>query len=275
MVKKRRTADDFRADIKAKQRTTPGDVERKQKIATAAAQALRELKNDTLTYEKWRQVGEQLLVITEETLADLGLDAWDKDNKKLAREFTQRFEGWERSVSNAKPITRQERWALRELMTEPNYHTWYTTDLTGPERRRLNHPNKIIESYKRKHPDPNKPKAGRQISNLLSPALTEKNKQIADLVAQRDELRNDYEQVKAHAAQVAINQLKSGSAGTASIATASLADMTPRISELLTKLNRAERLQVLSDLAAPFPGIQVSHHLATIDLSPIGRRRKK
>lgn len=136
--------------------TTPGDAERKAVIATNAAQALQRLKSNQ-TYEDWRQVGAQLLIITEETLNDLGLGAWDKDDKKLVREFTQRFEQWERTVGdNAKPLSKQERWALRTLMTEPKYHAWYTT-LPGPKQRDMNHPNAIINAYKRRHPEPKAP----------------------------------------------------------------------------------------------------------------------
>ena len=44
--------------------------------------------------------------------------AWDKDNKRLVREFDRRWEEYEaRLSSNYKPLTKQERWALREVMT--------------------------------------------------------------------------------------------------------------------------------------------------------------
>jgi hypothetical protein len=158
----RRTEDDFAADMKARRNATPGDAERKALIAKNAADALRRIKSGQ-TYEDYRQIGEHLMVITEETLDDLGLTAWDDPDmdeatkKQLHKEFTKRFEGWERSVSNAAPLTKQERWALRELMTNPAIHTWYMSPppdgLTGPARRRLNHPNAIINRYKAKHPE--------------------------------------------------------------------------------------------------------------------------
>ena len=90
----------------SKQQAPPDDIERKAKIAANASEALRRLRTNQ-TYEDWRQVGALMLIITEETLDDLGLDAWDQDNKKLTREFTKRFEGWQRIVSNAAPITKQ------------------------------------------------------------------------------------------------------------------------------------------------------------------------
>jgi hypothetical protein len=118
-------------------------------IKRSAREALRRLKSGQ-TYEDWRAVGQQMMVITEEVINELALEEWDPDNKQLTREFTRRFEGWEAGVSNAKPISKQERWALRELMTDPKYHAFYTTELAGPEQRKTNHPNKIIEKYKRK-----------------------------------------------------------------------------------------------------------------------------
>jgi hypothetical protein len=181
VMTKRRDADDFVRDMKTKQQhSTPGDIERKERIAQNAAEALRRIKSGQ-TYEDWRAIGHQMMVITEEVMNELALDEWDPDNKQLTREFTKRFEGWEATVHNAKPISKQERWALRELMTNPDYHAFYTTELVGPEQRKTNHPNKIIEKYKRKHPDPNKPKRERKPSDLLSPALTEKNERIKEL----------------------------------------------------------------------------------------------
>ena len=190
MNKTRRTSDDFIRDMKARHDTTPGDAERKERIDANAREALRRLKSGQ-TYEDWRAVGQQMMVITEEVMNELALDEWDKDNKQLTREFTRRFEGWEASVSNAKPISKQERWALRELMTDPKYHAFYTTELPGPEQRKTNHPNKIIEKYNRKYPDPNKPKKERKPSDLLSPALTAKNNEIEQLKHRNTELEED------------------------------------------------------------------------------------
>src|SRR6516164_2084821 len=142
-------------------KSTPGDAERKARIEADAREALRRDQ----TYEDWRAIGQQLLVITEETLADLKLDHWDPDDRRLARMCTARFENWEREAaagSNARPLTKQERWALRELMTNHGIHGWYMT-LSGFERRRLNHPNAIINKYKRTHPEPKKETAAQAL----------------------------------------------------------------------------------------------------------------
>ena len=122
-----------------------------QRVDSNACDALRRLKSDH-TYEDWRSVGKKIVLITEEVMRELQLSAWDPNNRALSREAAKRFENWENSVSNAKPLTKQERWALRELMTNADIHTYYMT-LTGPERRRLNHPNAIINRWKNDHPD--------------------------------------------------------------------------------------------------------------------------
>jgi hypothetical protein len=166
--------------------STPGDIERKRRIEANARDALRRLKGGQ-SYEDWRMVGQQMLVITEEVLGDLNLDVWDPDNRTLALRFTKRFEAWEASVSNAKPISKQERWALRLLMTEPKYHAFYSTELVGPEQRKVNHPNKIIERYNRKYPDPNKPKKRqRPVSSVKNNEIAGLKAHVAELEAARD-----------------------------------------------------------------------------------------
>jgi hypothetical protein len=109
--------------------------------------ALRRLKNNQ-TYEDWRAVGRKLVAITIEVTHELQLTEWDQNNRTLTRNAANRFEEWEIGVSNEKPMSKQERWALRELMTNPDIDAYYAT-LTGLERRRLNHPNAIINHWKK------------------------------------------------------------------------------------------------------------------------------
>jgi hypothetical protein len=142
-----------------------------------------------------------------------GLEKWDGNNKKLTREFVGRFEGWEPTTSNEadfKPISKQERWALRELMTDPKYHTWYMgPEMTGPERRKLNHPNKIIETWKRKHPDPSKLKKVRKLSPALSPALQERDERIKELTEELEgALSTDLENLRSAYAFAFADKLK-------------------------------------------------------------------
>ncbi len=124
------------------------------RVDDLAREALRRLKNNH-TYEDWRSVGKKLILITEAVMRELQLTEWDPNDRKLVREVSKRFEDWENSVSNAKPLTKQERWALRELMTNSDINTYYMT-LTGPERRRLNHPNGIVNRWKKGHPNADK-----------------------------------------------------------------------------------------------------------------------
>jgi hypothetical protein len=129
----------------------PGYSKSTDSIDANARDALRRLKSDH-TYEDWRSVGKKLMIITEAVMREHHVTAWDQNDRKLVSEVSKRFENWENSVSNAKPLTKQERWALRELMTNSDIHIYYMT-LTGPERRRLNHPNAIINRWKNDHPD--------------------------------------------------------------------------------------------------------------------------
>jgi hypothetical protein len=135
--------------LRRKKMTRNGDAERKQRRDQVAREAYTRLKRGQ-TYEDWRSVGEKLSDITEEVMAEQGLTQWDPNDKKLVREVAGRFEAWERQISNEPPMHKSERHNLRELMTNPIYHTWYMT-LPGPERRRLNHPTAIIAKYKRAH----------------------------------------------------------------------------------------------------------------------------
>jgi hypothetical protein len=138
----------------------------KRRIEADARNALRRLKTDQ-TVEDWRAVGDQQNIITEEVMSELGLTEWAPNDRKLVREVTRRFEDWERSVSNDHPLTKQERWALRELTNDSKYLQWYAT-LTKPERRRLNHPNAIINRWKKAHPDSNKLKLHTPRKNAIN-----------------------------------------------------------------------------------------------------------
>jgi hypothetical protein len=129
------------------QRTTPGDVERKQRVLENGLEALRRLKGDQ-TFEDWTTLGEAMMVITEEALAEGGVEAWDEGNRALAKIFVRKWEDYEgRAASNEKPLTKQERWALRFLMTTPEVRNWRDA-LPGPQKRRLNHPNAVISKWK-------------------------------------------------------------------------------------------------------------------------------
>ena len=166
----------------------PNDAERRGQIKAKGLEALARLKTNR-TYEDWRATGEALLIITEETLNALGLplDGWDPENKQLTKEFTRRFEAWELSGgSNLKLLTKQERWALRELMTDQKYHDWYIIQ-DSQTHLRLNYPNAIIKSYKAKHrvPGTGKRPARPSIKQWFE-ENTKLQAEIADLQADRD-----------------------------------------------------------------------------------------
>jgi hypothetical protein len=152
--------------LKAGYSKSTNDDDHKRRIEADACNALRRLKTDQ-TVEDWRAVSAQLNIITEEVMSKLDLTMWDSNNRNLVREVTTRFEDWERSVSNDHLLTKQERWALRELTNDPRYLQWHAT-LTKPEQRRLNHPNAIINRWKKTHPDSNKLKRNVPRKNAIN-----------------------------------------------------------------------------------------------------------
>jgi hypothetical protein len=166
------------------------DAERRAAIKAKGLDALARIKASR-TYDDWRDTGEALMVITEETLSALGIAEWNKGNKKLTKEFDRRFSAWELSGgSNQTELTKQERWALRELMTNPKYHEWYLT-LDGTTRRRLNYPNAIIKKYNGKHPQAPRRKR--------PPSLKEQAAEIDGLrahIAELEAARDDGDQFK-------------------------------------------------------------------------------
>jgi hypothetical protein len=128
---------------------TPGDEERKQRILANGLECLRRLHSDQ-SWEDWIGTGEAMLIVTENTLAALGFAQWDKDNKPLVKEFNRRWDEYERSAGanyQYQPLSKQERWALREVMTNAEISTWRAA-LPGPDKRRLNHPNAVINRWK-------------------------------------------------------------------------------------------------------------------------------
>jgi hypothetical protein len=197
----RRTADDFRRDMEQRKaadpeidepvtRTSPADEDRKAIIDRQAAESLLRLNSD-FTLNDWRNVWEKLRLVTEEVMDSQGLVEYDPDSKRLVREITKRMDDWERSKSNRRPMSKSERWAMREYFGNPKYEQWLNEkEMSGARRRRMNSPGSVINAYKRDYPDPNKPKRERKVSEVLSPAFTAKNK----LLDEKDERIKELEQ---------------------------------------------------------------------------------
>jgi len=184
-MKARRTIEDFRRDI-AERRSTPGDEERKQRIKANGLECLRRLHGDQ-TWEDWEGVAAAMEVITEEAQDAVGTSEWDKDNKRLVREFNSRWDDYEATLgSNHKPLSKQERWAVRTIMITPEIRTWRGL-LDGPQKRKLNHPNAVINKWKAAT-QTREARAPRQPSPALSPALAARDKKIAELEARNTEL---------------------------------------------------------------------------------------
>jgi hypothetical protein len=172
--------------------TSPGDEDRKQRVLARGLECMRRIKGDQ-TWEDWLGIGEAMMVITEEAMAEVAVAVWDGNNKRLTREFMSRWEEYERRGTNdprQKPLSKQERWALREVMTTPDIGAWRAT-LDGVNRRKLNHPNKVIERWRRatqvSDKEPKKP------SPSMSQALKERGKVIEEQEARIKELAEELE----------------------------------------------------------------------------------
>jgi len=193
---KRRSLEEYQRDRRERERearsasTSQSDDDRRELLKAHGLESLRRLRGDQ-TWEDWMIVGAALMVITEEAMETIGVTVWDPNNKRLVREFMSRWDQYEYQVGgNQKPLSKQERWALREVMTNPEIGAWRST-LDGYNRRKLNHPNKVIESWRRNtqtsDKEPKKP------SPSLSQALKEKNKVIEQLEARNKELSEEAE----------------------------------------------------------------------------------
>jgi hypothetical protein len=126
---------------------TPGDEDRIARIKENGLECLGRLHGDQ-TWEDWMGITAAMEIITEEALDAVNATRWDKDNKAAVKEFNRRWEEYESGAGkNYKPLSKQERWAVREVMTNPEI-TAYRSTLTGPEKRRLNHPNAVINRWR-------------------------------------------------------------------------------------------------------------------------------
>jgi hypothetical protein len=192
---KRKSIEDYQRERREQEarapHTTPGDEERKERVREHGRDCLRRVKGDA-TWEDWLGIGAAMMDITEEALAEVGVAVWDGNNKRLTKAFTQRWEEYEASAaepgSNQKPLSKQERWALREVMTNPDIGAWRTT-LDGVNRRKLNHPNRVIDRWKSatqtRDREPKKP------SDTMSKALKERGKVIEQQEARIKELEEE------------------------------------------------------------------------------------
>jgi hypothetical protein len=191
---KRRSLEEYQRERREQApHTTPGDDERKEAVLEHGRGCLRRIKGDT-TWEDWLGIGAALMVITEEALVEVSVAVWNPDNKKLVRAFNRRWEEYEASAaevgSNQKPLSKQERWAVREVMTNPDIGAWRAT-LDGVNRRKLNHPNRVIDRWKgatqTRDREPKKP------SPSISQALKERGKVIAEQEERIKELTEEVE----------------------------------------------------------------------------------
>ena len=126
---------------------TPDDAERAQRIKADGLQCLGRLHGDQ-TWEDWMGAGAAMAIITEEALVEVGALKWDPNNKRAVKEFNRRWDEYETGAGkNHKPLSKQERCALREILGNPEIAAWRGT-LTSPEKRHLNHPKAVLSRFK-------------------------------------------------------------------------------------------------------------------------------
>ena len=187
--------EEYQAEKRAREQaaephTSRADEHRKAEIKERGLEALRFIYSNQ-TWERWIDIGEAMLVITEEACAALGAAAWDKDNKPLVRLFNRKWDEYEQRAHNDpahRPLSKQERSRLRFVMDHTEVGAWRAT-LPGPQRRKYNHPNAVVEAWKRAQPKPpREPRETRQPSAAQSPALAAAHKENEALKAQVQEL---------------------------------------------------------------------------------------
>lgn len=130
-------------------------------ILNAGRSALYRLKSDR-TYEDWRAVGKVMLLMTVRAAITLGRNKVDPEDTEVTKLATKWFVAWEQEGgSNLRPLSKSERWELRELIFNPEIDAFYLA-LPDDKRRRLNHPNAIINAYNRSLRPKPPPRTGEQ-----------------------------------------------------------------------------------------------------------------
>jgi hypothetical protein len=128
--------------------TNSGDAERVlQRIKADGLACLNRLHGD-MAWEDWMGVGAAMEIITKEALVEVVALEWDPGNRRLVKAFNVRWEEYEAGAGkNHRPLLKQERCALREIMYNPDISAWRST-LTGPDKRRLNYPKAVLNRFK-------------------------------------------------------------------------------------------------------------------------------
>ena len=130
---------------------TLGPAEDRERIKADGLACLNRLHSD-LTFEDWLGVGAALTIVTSEALVEVNAFKWDRSNRQLVKEFNRRWDEYESGAGgNCKPLSKQERSALREIIANPAILAWRNT-LTSEDKRRLNYPKAVIRSFNAKKP---------------------------------------------------------------------------------------------------------------------------
>jgi hypothetical protein len=122
-------------------------MERQERILEDGLVAMGRIKGDQ-HFDDWMRIKSAMEVITERACAKQGVAEWDDRDRKLIKVFGELWDEYEtRLPSNHKPLSKQERSALRFLIAHPEVQSWRDTQ-PGEQKRKLNHPNSVINKWR-------------------------------------------------------------------------------------------------------------------------------
>jgi hypothetical protein len=148
-----------------------------QLILDQGLAALRRINADK-SWEDWKMVGAALTVITEAAVAQAKSGPWHRDNKSAVRMFNGLWDHYQNGDgTNHKPLSSSERTQLRFVMDHPEVEQWRDT-LDSTKRRSLNHPNAVVNAWKKATQAPDAAKT--QARQAKTDVLVELEKELAD-----------------------------------------------------------------------------------------------
>jgi hypothetical protein len=164
--------------------------EEQQLILDQGLAALHRINADK-SWDDWKQVGAAVKVITEAAVEQAKSGAWHRDNKSAVRNFNGLWDHYEASDGgNHKPLSSTERTMLRFIMDHPEVEQWRNT-LDSTKRRALNHPNAVVNAWKKATQTPDAAKA--KAAQAKMDVLVELERELADTKRALNQAKRDLE----------------------------------------------------------------------------------
>jgi hypothetical protein len=164
--------------------------EEQQLILDQGLAALRRINADK-SWDDWKMVGAAVRVITAAAVEQAKSGAWHRDNKSAVRMFNELWEHFETSDgSNQKPLSSSERTQLRFIMDHPEIEDWRNT-LDNTKRRSLNHPNAVVNAWKKATQTPDAAKT--EAAQAKMDVMVGLEKELADTKKALNQAKRDLE----------------------------------------------------------------------------------